>query len=346
MPSSETLFGALSWGIRTLYSEEDLLAILNNFDTSPKKFIPSSAFPLLKSKNGNGSLYCYPKVILPDPKIEEMEEIASNYKSKTRDEIPNKLQFSKRDVISQYKGFKEIKYLSETLFNRLVSGEKITKLYCEYLDKKLKIIGGGILLTDEEVNKIEKEKIIEQRTSARNKIDRLSFSTVPSGEIYYEEEISLNPEVFQLYFLLLTEEIDFFVPILCWLEDTGIGGNRTVGRGHYDIKLGGEVTLPNATDTNLFISLSKYLPADAEIDWQSENNYYELLPYQPRFDTMFFKGGEFIKNRIIYLSEGSIFQAKERKEYYGRLHPSAKFQNQTIYQCGLTIPVFTKVEGQ
>jgi CRISPR-associated protein Csm4 len=351
-PSSETLFGAICWGIRTLYSEEKLTAILSDFNNCKERFIPSSAFPLLKFKDS--ILPCYPIPILPDPKIKDIEQIAREYESQIIQEAEveidenNKHQFSKRTVISKYKGFKKIEYLTESLFNRLISGEKIVLLYRQYLVKKLeiaKIDESRILLKNEEFAEIKGRDLIKKRTSARNKIDRLSFSTVPGGEIYYEEDLYLKPDVFQLYFLLLTDDIEFFTPIFRWLSDTGIGGNRTVGRGHFQIEVEGEVNFPNAADSHLFIPLSKYLPTDNEIDWQNEKNYYELIPYQPRFDTMFFKGGEFIKERVTYLKEGSILQAKERKEYYGRLYPSAKFQNQTIYQCGFTIPVFLKMEG-
>jgi CRISPR-associated protein Csm4 len=350
IPSSETLFGAICWGVRTLYGEKELVKILNDYEGSKGKFIPSSACPLLKSENG--VIYCFPKPVIPDPEIKEMDETAAALKSKiiqrAKVEIKeeNKLLFSKRIVLSQYRSFNKTKYLPESLFNRLVKGEKIIKLYYEYLEEELKIIKGGILITANEFAKIGKESLMESRISARNKIDRLSFSTVPGGELYYEEEIYLNPRVFHLYFFLLTEDIDFFDPIFRWLSDTGIGGNRTVGRGYYEIKNEGEVKLPDATDKPLFIPLSKYLPAENEIDWDSEKNYYQLIPYQPRFDTMFFKGGEFIKERVTYLKEGSILQAKAKKEYYGRLYPAAKFQNQTIYQCGLTIPVFLKMAGQ
>ncbi|MCS7250736.1 MAG: hypothetical protein NZ608_07480 [candidate division WOR-3 bacterium] len=340
IPSSETIFGALCWGIRIVYSEEELITLLNNFKDSSKKFIPSSAFPLLKFKNNNGCLYCYPNLILPDPSSKEMINLAQRYTPKISNNI-DEIQYSKRLIISEYKKFKEIKYLSETLFKRLVNGEKIIKLYEEYLNERLKIIE-GILLASEDFDKIENEKLMEKRTLLRNKIDRLSFSTVPSGDVYYEEVVYLNSEILQLYFLLLTDDINFFIPIFRWLSDTGIGGNRTVGKGYYEIEVKEEVNLFQNVDSNIFISLSKYLPEEGEIDWRSENNYYKLLSYQPRVDTMFFKGGEFIKNRITYFSEGSILQAKEKKEYYGKLYPSAEFQGKIIYQSGFTIPVFIK----
>lgn len=350
--SSETIFGAICWGIHNLYNDKiNLQDVLNDFNNWDKKFIPTSTFPLLKVNNG--PLYFYPKPIFPDPKIEELEKVtkAEEYKSKIIEEanekkleIKDKTQYAKRIVVSEYKRFKEIEYLSETLFTSLVKGEKMINLFCQYLKKERRIIKDNILLTTQEFAKIGMEDLMKSRVSVRNKIDRLSFSTVPGGELYYEEEIYLNREIFHLYFLLLTEDINFFAPVFRWLSDTGIGGNRTLGRGHYDIEIEGEVSLPSTTDGNIFISLSKYLPANKEIDWQSEKNYYELLPYQPRFDTMFFKGGEFIKDRITYLKEGSILQSKEKREYYGTLHPSAKFRDQTIYQCGLTIPVFIKME--
>ena len=351
IPSSDTIFGAICWGIYIIYGEKKLTEILNNFDGSDKKFIPSSAFPLLNSEND--FIYCLPKPIIPDPEIKEMEEIAQRLKptiiqkAGIKIEEENSSQYSKRVVISQYKSFNKAKYLSESLFIRLIKGEKLNNLYQEYLKEELKIIQNDILLTSEEFNKIPRKKILELKTSARNKIDRLSFATVPGGEVYYEREIYFDCETFYLYFFLLTEDINFFIPIFRWLSDTGIGGNRTVGRGHYDIleKEIKEFSLPKVNNSNIFISLSKYLPADNEIDWQSEKNYYKLIPYQPCFDTMFFKGGGFIKKRITYLEEGSIFHTKEKKQYYGRLYPSAKFQNYTIYQCGLTIPVFIKMEG-
>ena len=350
IPSSDTIFGAICWGIYIIYGEKKLTEILNNFDGSDKKFIPSSAFPLLKSENR--FIHCLPKPIIPDLKIEEMEEIAKKLKStiiqkaEVKIEEENSLQYSKRYVISQYKSFNKVKYFSESLFTRLIKGEKLNQFYQEYLEEKSKIIQNDILLTSEEFNQIPRKKILELRISVRNKIDRLSFATVPGGEVYYEREIYFDCEIFYLYFFLLTEDINFFIPIFRWLSDTGIGGDRTVGRGHYDIleKEIKEFSLPNVNNSNIFISLSKYLPADNEIDWQSEKNYYQLIPCQPRLDTMFFKGGEFIKKRITYLKEGSILQATQKKEYYGRLYPSAKFQNYTIYQCGFTIPVFIKME--
>jgi CRISPR-associated protein Csm4 len=350
IPSSETIFGAICWGIHHIYSEINLQEKLNDFGNWDKRFVPSSAFPLLKS--AENEIYCFPKPLLPDPRIDEMERVAENYKNnlieKTNNEkikVKDERQYVKRAVINKYKEIKEVKYLSENLFNLLINCENLTTLLCLALENKLMRLR-DMLLTTEEFEKIKEENLLEKRASLRNKIDRLSFSTLPGGELYYEYEIYINRKVFNLYFLFLTDDIDFFVPIFRWLQDTGIGGNRTTGRGYFEISKLEGFTLPNINNSNFFIPLSKYLPAKGEIEWQSKNNHYELMPYKPRFDTMFFKGGEFIKNEVTYLKEGSVLQAREKKEFYGVLYPSAKFQDKTIYQCGLAIPFFIKMEAR
>jgi CRISPR-associated protein Csm4 len=200
-----------------------------------------------------------------------------------------------------------------------------------------------LLITKDEYEKIKsKGKIFDSRVTLKNKIDRLSLSTALSGEIYYEEEVYLNPEVFNLYFFIMTKDIEFFAPVFHWLSDTGIGGERTIGRGHYKIENEGEYPIPGAKNGASFITLSRYLPKNDEVNWKGIN-YYEFLPYHSRFDTMFLKGGEFLKRKFIYLKEGAILSFRKKREYYGMLYQVAEFQGKTIYQNGLTIPVFAKV---
>ncbi|MEO0091509.1 MAG: RAMP superfamily CRISPR-associated protein [candidate division WOR-3 bacterium] len=350
-PSSETIFGAICWGIHHLYNDIDLQEKLAKFDEWDKRFIISSSFPLLKSRDKD--ICCYPKPILAEPDVKALENIAKDNitlnitKSPVKIEDEDlKFQYSKRVEFSRYKEFHNIEYLSESLFQRLVncgSYEDNINIYKDYVNSRLLAISDKILLTKDEYNNINNNQLIISRVTARNKIDRISFATVPGGEIYYQQEMYLNPNVCELYFLLMTEDIEFFKPIFRWLEDTGIGGNRTVGRGFYKITIQGEVNLPNDKNAKTFLALAKFLPKENEIEWQSDNNFYDLLVYQPRLDTMFFKGGQFIKDSVTYIKEGSVLEAKERKSYYGMLRPSIEIQKQKIYQYGLTIPIFIKL---
>jgi len=345
LPTSDTIFGAICWGIRQLYGEKELKLLLEDFDKSERKFILSSAFPIIILPKRN--VYFYPKPIFPDLKVEEMEGMAENYKNEIVNKfndnfnIRNKQQFSKKVLVSEYKKFKKVEYVSEKIFKRLISENSIDELFKEYiLNNKIKLKNDTFLVTSDEYSE---EKIFTSKVAVRNKIDRLTLSTRVAGELYYEREIYINSDSVKLYFFLMTEDMDFFVPIFRWLSDTGIGGNRTVGRGYYEIKIEGEISLPNTKNSNIFITLSRYLPKDKEINWEGEN-YYELLPYQSRFDTMFFKGGEFLKKRIIYLKEGSVLTFKQKSEYYGRLFIVAEFQNKTIYQNGIAFPIFGKIK--
>lgn len=344
LPTSDTIFGAICWGIRQLYGEGELKLLLEKFSVDKRKFVVSSAFPVLITPKGN--VYLYSKPILPDPKVEEMEKMAEDYEGKILEDfkgnsnIENRTQLSKKVLVGKYKKFKKVEYVSETLFKRLISGNSMAELFKQYLNNKIKVKDEMLLVTSDEYFK---EKIFSSRVKIRNKIDRLALSTALAGELYYEKEIYLNSTLAKLYFLIMTEDIDFFSPVFRWLSDTGIGGNRTVGKGHYDIKKSeGEISLLSIEDSNVFITLSRYLPEDGEINWEEEN-YYELLPYQSRFDTMFFKGGEFLKKRIIYLKEGSVLSFREKKEYYGRFLEVAKFQDNNIYQNGLSFPIFGKI---
>ncbi len=341
LPSSDTLFGAICWGVATLYGEKDLEQILKGYDNGKPKFITSSSFPALKI--GDRFSFSYPNPILPDISSSELKEIAIAMP----EPLPRfaSTQSGIKVVAIEYKKFKKANYLSESLLMRLANGERKLKLFQEYLKGTIRLLNGDTLINTQDFAILETHKLVGKKVSAHNKIDRLSFSTEPGGELYYGSELHFKSDIYQLYFYLLTEDIEFLKPVFRWLSDTGIGGDRTVGRGHYEISLMDEVSTP-INLTNSFISLSRYLPANDEIDWDSPNNYYKLLPCQSRLDSMFFKGTEFIKGEVIYLQEGSVLSVKSKKPYYGKLQPVAHIREKTIYQCGLTIPLFINLSGE
>ena len=76
-PASDTLFGAICWGIKRLYGDEKLLEMLKDFNSGNPRFVLSSAFPLLK--NGKDTpLAFYPKPINGGLKVKDIEEIAGS----------------------------------------------------------------------------------------------------------------------------------------------------------------------------------------------------------------------------------------------------------------------------
>ena len=71
VPSSYTLFGAISWGYRILYGEEKLKNLLQNFEKNNPEFLISSIFPRI------GNTYYFPK---PNLKAKRVDDSNFDYK--------------------------------------------------------------------------------------------------------------------------------------------------------------------------------------------------------------------------------------------------------------------------
>lgn len=382
IPSSDTLFGAICWGIRTIYGTETLESLLSNFPGDDRKFILSSSFPAHTRKG----IYFLPFPFSQELVCDDIFQIANDcfrdkkFPQVPDDDLPDKniflADFKKQKectcyVFEEYRKFKKIRYLSVPLFKRFFTQGKnfLSSLFTDYLtgkavrkevDRNLppqpEEFGGNIKvisdmgLTNEEFSllfadspyKIFSENVI----IARNKIDRLTMSVGEGGELFFDQRIFIYSE-FSLYFLLKTQNIDFLKPVFRWLEHTGIGGDRSSGCGQFKIpepRLLSNFTRANTN--NVFITLSRYLPADNELEFSAETAY-ELLPYWPRLESRFEFANEslLLKDRIIYFKEGSVFKTTQPgREYYGQLLPVKKFNGTTIYQNGLAFPISAEVE--
>src|SRR3990170_2545156 len=76
-PASDTLFGAICWGIKRMYGESRLIETLQGFQDNPK-FILSSSFPYIECNSNN--LPFYPKPITAGLSASDIEEIAEAVK--------------------------------------------------------------------------------------------------------------------------------------------------------------------------------------------------------------------------------------------------------------------------
>lgn len=338
LPSSDTLFGAICWGIRIIYGENVLNSILAEYNSNPK-FIVSSSFPVLRCNDR--IVYFYPKPLKEELNSFEIESILSEYNDK-------RIQVK---IIDEYKEFKKIEFVSESIFNRLIIGNKTKEVFKTYLvgridsNKVRMILVDNMLIDVDEYTKIfdKEEKLMFEISVQRNMIDRLSLSAA-RGETFYSKEYFLNPKL-GVYFLIKTDNIDFFIPIFRYLEDTGIGKDRYIGKGCFKFETPQVVTwFPDVVDTkNYFLTLSKFIINPDEIDVEGEM-FYELVPCFSKIDSIFeFKGENVFKDKVIYAKEGSIFKAKQRKEFYGQTPVVKKINNTEVLQNGLAFPVFIKV---
>ncbi len=338
-PSSDTLFGALCWGIKRLYGTERLLEILCQFDTDCPPFVLSSAFPLLAGRN-DASLFFYPKPITAGLRVGDVEDITKTITGK---------DFKKAlvEVITKYKKFKKLEYLSESLFTAAVKGAPEKDLFNEYLKDGIKPVGPMLMKKDECICfwGDSNSKAFKTETVQKNSIDRLTMSTGGDGQTFYQSEIYISAAV-SLHFLIKTSGIDLLVPVLKYLEDKGIGGNRSTGKGRFKIELMGEKVSPTVQGSQAFVNLSRFIPSNEEIYWDSTVNCYDIFPYRSKVESEGeFKGEDIWKHKIMYLKEGSVLMAKEQKSFYGFCPVVKEIDGQKIRQNGMAFPVFGTFGG-
>ncbi|MCS7214163.1 MAG: type III-A CRISPR-associated RAMP protein Csm4 [Candidatus Calescibacterium sp.] len=320
-PSSDTLFGAICWGIVRIYGPQKLIDSIEK-----RKFVVSSSFPYI-----DGACAFYPKPILGESV--DLGNLDGKNVEQKRTLINN---------ISKYKKFKKAIYVSEKIFLDILDGVGENTLFQNYLDGKIKIFNNMMIKSEEcgDIFDISFETVYVSTLVQKNSIDRIVLSTGKSGQTFYQTEY-FGSRIFSLHFLVRTDDIDFFRPVFRYLEDTGIGANRSTGKGFFRIKIMGESNLRNVSDSDIFVSLSRYIPQQDEV----EPIFYEVMPYRSKVESNGeFKGEDIFKSKVIYLKEGSIFRVKQKKDVYGTVPVVKEIAGNRIYQNGLAFDVFGKFE--
>lgn len=350
-PSSDTIFGALCWAIWHLYGKDILEDSLKKWKLKPE-FILSSAFPcVIRERN---YVRFFPKPLLSDLTSDDVNNFALK-QSKNKD--PKSLEF-KIEVVKVVEKAKELKkacYVSEEIFGKIVRGEANTKKLYEVLKQRGTVPDdiekiGNVLITAEEREKIDPHRelnaIFYEADVMRNQIDRVAGTTV-EGLLFLNKEISLHRTYGGLWFLVKTDDFEFLKPLFRYLEDTGIGGERTSGKGHFEITWDEKpYQLPESKNPDSFIILSRWFPAENERSFNNGFASWNLLNLRPKRETMYPVGGDrILKDLLRVFSEGSIFPLKEKKEYYGKLVPAGDMGTYSVYHNGIAMPVFARIGG-
>jgi CRISPR-associated protein Csm4 len=176
---------------------------------------------------------------------------------------------------------------------------------------------------------------------ARATIDRVSGSTSGGGEFFYD--FRLLPGSFSGYFLLKARDIEFLKPVFRYLEDTGIGGERSIGLNRYKIELT-EIDLAFLNgDSKKLVTLSQWGVNPAELDDAKANEFrYGLLPYRRKLETGFDlkNSGQLWGSKALYFAEGSVLVVKERRDFYGQLRDSTVVGSEKVVDYGICFPAF------
>lgn len=279
---SDTLWGACCWGMRLLYGKGYLEAFLESYqtpDTDVKPFYISSAFPFLEKNNQ--------RIPFLPPPVRQVEY----YK-----ESAGKSYEEEKQQMRRWKTAGDNQWLSKAQFEYA---------FCGITPAPKQLVG---------------HPAIEVRPMTHNTIDRLVGSTLTAnnrGQLFHtEERYVLEKERKQnagLYFLA-AGNTDLLESVLRLLEHLGIGGDRSIGKGRFDMEWE-DFDIHEPSDANGLMALSLYHPNPEEL-LKLEKSQDPVLNYK----TIVRQGWKAAHNKkpVLYLEEGSVIPILSDKQVWGR----------------------------
>lgn len=358
---SDTLFGALCWAIRMLSGAETLKTILCAFNEHPK-FVVSSAFPYLY-RHGQKVRF-FPKPLLPGLSSVQLNRLVSGSREVKR-ASQNSLQRKRPlvEVLEKEKKIMSAAYVSDRLFEEIVAGKTTVETLLSRLvhrgvgEQDVERVGDALITKGERMlidPDGERQSFWSEIDIQRNEIDRLIGSTV-EGRLFFVKEVLFVRDIAGLWFILCTDDLDCMKPLLRYMQDTGIGGDRTVGKGHFSIPLDEirEIELPDAGEAaNCFIALSRYMPTKEEHIFDQRPLSYALSTIRPKHESKLARISQRIYKKMLRLFEpGSILPIKtvKRNGFYGQIVPVGTNAEETgweVWQNGMAVPAFAKIRGE
>lgn len=335
MVTSDMLFGAVCWALREL-EITDVGTMLGAF--RPPLFAFSGLFPCYNA--GNTRLRFYPKPLTLTLAKASVDALARDAQG----------QLDKATLIKHVefaKGFNKFSYLSESLLKQVLSGELTAIDIAHRLTlppgaaTRLMRIGG--VVTEAGKDPMQMPRIGLSMTQ-HNQIDRLA-GTTGDGLLFYDPEIAFGRDTALWCLTAVNDEEtwrQYIRPALRFLADTGLGANRSSGKGQFDILVEPLSHLPEANaNANGMLCLSHYLPAPGEINVGSQPLAYQLVNVWPKREKRFTYNRSLYKRRLRMLLPGAVIPLPliSSNGIYGQLVQvvPAEEEGWSIYQSGLML---------
>jgi len=300
---SDTLWGLLCWGIKSIYSEASLDQFFNSYKEGSVLKV-SSVFRFVKDDSGKKTLL-FPK---PNLKPLDLNEFFEKNKINSRKE--------RAEFVKNIKRYKKVRYITKDIFDKFLTGE---------LDEEKFFLSG---LWGKEKLLFKKEDILH------NSINRLT-NTTEEGALFTTTETFVKNG--GLFFLidgnktqteLVSGAINFFSHI-------GFGGDSSIGKNHFDVSIE-DIIFPVVQNPSAFITLSLYSPTEDEIQniqLNRELTWYELEARKGKFGGQFVKTGNFWKKSVLMFKEGSVFPLGQKTDY-GKLINVKEDYDFPVYHFG------------
>ena len=225
------------------------------------------------------------------------------------------------------KSLKKVKWLKLNEFNALLNSERP--------------------FPPDGVEKVRKRNPFKTVSVPHASINRLTGTTGEEGEGgYYElqENFIINETqnrksgYISIYIRLLDESIKSRVEdSFKRLAESGFGKRKSIGKGHFEVasfeQFDGFV-LPEKPDA--FVTLSNFCPAE---DDPTEGFYRTFVKYG-KLGEQFAVSDNPFKRPLIMFTAGSVFEAKEWKNYYGRLLTGVSTVDEVVhYAFAFPMPI-------
>jgi len=283
---SDTIYGHFCWRLKEKFGVNALDKFLDLYKNQKPVFLLSDG--LLEVNND---------IYFPLPLIFENLETKTNKFEKVLDFVDRKRK-------------KERTYLTLSELNHFLSTGEI----------KLNELNSGS--SDHRKHKKQKstKRIIEESLRVSVQIDRISFSSAEGKLFSYKPKFSRH-DVFYVVLIKVLDENNYS-EFHCEeiLEETfiiGFGKKKSSGYGQFDVVDYSEFSsIQEASGSNYFLVLGNYLPSND--DMISPINYDINIKYG-RFGEELALSANPFKNPIVFLTAGSCFKTKNKKDFYGRI---------------------------
>lgn len=281
IPRSDTVFGAICWGIRDLHGNRFLEDVLAQFKARNPPFRISSAFPLFDGDDRTA--------LLATPRL---PRLYAGHGGMTNDRL------------EAVKSWKQIDYIPSELFSKIArwtfdDGELLDGFDGDTLtvgDQRYDHKGDVLLPAD-----TNSEQLFYRTERTRNAVNRLTGST--DGSLFHRNAVFF-PDNGGLH-VCVEGDIDLVLDGLSVAQDRGIGGDQSVGHGQFRIGGVESIAVPDPTD-EWVCSLSLCIPHSEELETFLSEGYYELEPRKGVVENSRTSPENIWKKRVLALSEGSI----------------------------------------
>ena len=318
VPRSDTLFGAICWGIRRARGEEQLEEYLAAFADGQPPFTISSAVPVLDPSD--------PTYLLPKPRL---PGVAGD------GELPDAR-------LRALRTWNRLDYLPASVFANLATGNWSRSDVLDDLERgeadgaidaprAVEVDGTRYVRVDEfllpaaydtsassETGEDEESgesggtsvtpppRPYESGDRLRNAVNRVTSST--DGQLFTEQRIHVREDAG--FGVLARGDVAAVAEGLAVLQDRGIGGNKSVGNGQFRMRGVLDVDLPDP-EAEHACTLSLCVPREAELGAVASSGYYEVETRKGVVaDAAGPKDGIW-KRRVLALAEGSLLPTDE-----------------------------------